>query len=127
MLLIWQSSSLYNTIMITIDAKDQTLGRVASAAAKALLGKNAATFAKNVVAQDGVKIINASRIAVTGNKKLDKKYIRYSGYPGGQKTENYAMLTARKGEKEVIRKAVLGMLPKNKLQALRIKMLEIEN
>ena len=112
--------------MITIDAQDKTVGRVASAAAKALLGKNAATFAKNVVAQDGVKIINASRIAVTGNKKLDKKYIRYSGYPGGQKTENYAMLVARKGEKEVIRKAVLGMLPKKKLQALRIKMLTIE-
>lgn len=113
--------------MITIDARDKTLGRVASAAAKALLGKHSASFAKNVVAQDGVKIVNASRIAVTGNKKNDKEYVRYSGYPGGQKIENYAMLTARKGEKEAIRKAVLGMLPKNKLQKQRMKMLTIEN
>lgn len=113
--------------MITIDAADKTLGRVASAAAKALLGKHSAAFAKNVVAEDGVTIINASRVRVSGNKKTDKKYVRYSGYPGGQKFETYAMLTARKGEKEVIRKAVLGMLPKNKLQKPRIKMLTIEN
>lgn len=113
--------------MITIDAKDKTLGRVASAAAKALLGKHSAAFAKNVVAEDGVKIINASRVKVTGDKNRDKKYVRYSGYPGGQKIESYAMLTARKGESEALRKAVLGMLPKNRLQAKRIKMLTIEN
>ena len=113
--------------MITIDANNQTLGRVASAAAKALLGKHSANFAKNVVAKDGVTIINASKVRISGNKKLDKDYIRYSGYPGGQKTETYAMLTARKGEQEVIRKAVLGMLPKNRIQSERIKMLVIEN
>ena len=112
--------------MITIDAKDKTLGRVASAAAKALLGKHSADFAKNVVAEGGVTVINASRVKVTGNKKLDKEYVRYSGYPDGQKFENYAMLTARKGEEEAIRKAVLGMLPKNRLQAKRIKLLTIE-
>jgi large subunit ribosomal protein L13 len=113
--------------MTTIDAADNTLGRVASAAAKALLGKHTADFAKNVVAQGGVTIINAARIRVSGHKKQDKQYVRYSGYPGGQKFETYAMLTARKGEKEAIRKAVLGMLPKNKLQKERIKMLIIEN
>ena len=113
--------------MITIDAADKTLGRVASEAAKILLGKHQATFAKNVVSQEGVTIINASRVAVTGTKELNKEYVRYSGYPGGQKIENYAKLTARKGEKEVIRKAVLGMLPKNKLQKQRIKMLTITN
>lgn len=112
--------------MLTIDATDKTLGRVASAAAKALLGKHSAAFAKNVVAADGVTIVNASKIRVSGNKKQGKKYIRYSGYPGGQKVENYAMLVARKGESEVIRKAVLGMLPKNRLQKERIKMLTIE-
>ncbi len=112
--------------MITIDAKDKTLGRVASAAAKALLGKHSAAFAKNVVAQDGVTIINASRIKVTGEKNRDKEYIRYSGYPGGQKKETYAMLTTRRGEGEALRRAVLGMLPKNRLQAKRIKMLTIE-
>ncbi len=113
--------------MITIDAADNTLGRVASAAAKALLGKHEADFAKNVVKKDGVTIVNAARIRISGNKKQDKEYVRYSGYPGGQKIETYAMLVARKGGKEAIRKAVLGMLPKNKLQKERIKMLTIEN
>lgn len=102
------------------------MGRVASAAAKTLLGKHAASFVKNAVATEGVTIINASRVAISGNKKQGKKYIRYSGYPGGQKTENYAMLVARKGQAEAIRKAVLGMLPKNKLQKPRMKMLTIE-
>lgn len=112
--------------MITIDAKDKTLGRVASAAAKALLGKHSADFAKNVVAEGGVKIVNASRVRISGNKEKAKEYIRYSGYPGGQKTETYAMLTARLGTEEAIRRAVNGMLPKNRLQAKRIKLLTIE-
>src|ERR1051326_7361448 len=107
--------------MITIDAQDKTLGRVASAAAKALLGKHGSTFAKNVVAQDEVKIINASKVRISGNKTRAKTYVRYSGYPGGQKKENYAMLVARRTHKEALRRAVLGMLPKNKLQARRIK------
>ena len=113
--------------MITIDAQDKTLGRVASAAAKALLGKHAATFAKNVVSPVEVKVTNASKVRISGNKMEGKSYVRYSGYPGGQKEETYAMLTARKGAREAIRKAVLGMLPKNRLQAKRIKMLTIED
>ena len=113
--------------MTTIDAADNTLGRVASAAAKALLGKHTPDFAKNVVAPGGVTIINATRILISGDKKKDKEYVRYSGFPGGQKIETYAMLTARKGQSEAIRKAVLGMLPKNRLQKERIKMLIIEN
>ena len=112
--------------MITIDAKDKTLGRVASAAAKALLGKHSASFAKNIVDGGGVTITNASKIKITGAKLKDKSYVRYSGYPGGQKEETYAMLVARQGEKEAIRRAVLGMLPKNRLQAKRIKLLTIE-
>ncbi len=113
--------------MITIDAQGKTLGRVASAAAKALLGKHSASFAKNIVAEEEVTITNAKGVKVSGQKVQDKTYVRYSGYPGGQKIENYAMLTARKGNREVIRKAVLGMLPKNRLQALRIKQLIIED
>ena len=113
--------------MTTIDAQGKTLGRVASAAAKALLGKHSASFAKNLVAEGKVTVTNAKGIKISGQKVQDKTYVRYSGYPGGQKTENYAMLTARKGNREVIRKAVLGMLPKNRLQALRIKNLVIED
>ena len=73
-----------------------------------------------------VKVINASKVGISGDKKEQKDYIRYSGYPGGQKSETYAMLVARAGEKEAIRRAVLGMLPKNRLQTKRIKMLTIE-
>ena len=114
--------------MVTIDAENKSLGRIASAAAKALLGKHSADFAKNVVAQDGVTITNASKIRLSGgNKARDKKYVRYSGYPGGQKIESYAMLTARRGGKEALRRAVLGMLPKNRLQRPRIKLLTIND
>ena len=112
--------------MITIDAQGQTLGRVASAAAKALLGKHTASFARNVVVDEEVKILNASKVRVSGAKKDDKEYIRYSGYPGGQKIENYAMLTTRLGHAEAVRRAVKGMLPKNKLQTPRLKKLVIE-
>lgn len=113
--------------MITIDAQNKTLGRVASAAAKALLAKHSTTFAKNVAVAEEVKIINAAKVRLSGTKTEDKQYIRYSGYPGGQKKESYAMLSARRGAGEAIRRAVKGMLPKNKLQAHRMKMLTIEN
>lgn len=112
--------------MITIDAQGKILGRVATQAAMALMGKNSADFAKNVAVKTEVKIINASKIAISGNKAKDKDYVRYSGYPGGLKKESYAMLTTRRGSTETIRRAVLGMLPKNKLQAVRIKNLVIE-
>lgn len=112
--------------MITIDAQNKTVGRVASEAAQVLMGKHKATFVKNAVMGEEVKIINASQVKISGNKRSDKTYIRYSGYPGGQKEESYAMLVARKGEGEAIRKAILGMLPKNRLQTKRIKLLTIE-
>ena len=111
---------------MVIDATNKTLGRVASAAAKALLGKGDASFAKNVAAAGEVKVINASKITLSGTKARTKEYIRYSGYPGGQKKETYEMLAARRGEGEAIRRAVMGMLPKNKLRPRRIKNLVIE-
>ena len=112
--------------MITIDAQDKTLGRVAAAAAKALLGKHSPDFAKNVVAKVEVKIVNADKIRISGNKELAKEYVRYSGYPGGQKIERYEQLVSRRGKQEAIRRAVYRMLPKNKLQTPRIKNLKIE-
>lgn len=112
--------------MITIDATNKSLGRIASEAAKVILGKHKADFARNAITGEEVKIVNASKVHISGTKTLDKKYVRYSGYPGGQKHENYAMLTARRGHGEAIRRAVLGMLPKNRLQAKRIKLLTIE-
>ncbi|MDE2213214.1 MAG: 50S ribosomal protein L13 [Patescibacteria group bacterium] len=112
--------------MITIDAQDKTLGRVASAAAKALLGKHAASFVKHLVATEEVKIVNASKVRLSGTKEKTKEYIRYSGYPGGQKMERYDMLVSRRGHKEAIRRAVKGMLPKNRLQTKRLQNLIIE-
>ena len=112
--------------MITIDAKGKILGRVASEAAKVMLGKHKATFVKHQIVGEEVTVINASKIRITGAKAKDKEYIRYSGYPGGQKKETYGMLVARRGYGEAIRRAVLGMLPKNRLQAKRIKLLTIE-
>lgn len=112
--------------MITIDAENKALGRVAAAAAKALMGKHKATFAKNVVDQDGVKIINASKVYLSGTKAGSKTYLRYSGYAGGLKEETYDMLVARKGHEEVLRQAIKGMLPHNRLQTPRMKMLTIE-
>ncbi|MDO8548280.1 MAG: 50S ribosomal protein L13 [bacterium] len=113
--------------MITIDATNKSLGRVASAAAKALLGKHSADFARNVTSKVEVKVTNASKVHLSGNKNKQMQYVRYSGYPGGQKKETYAMLVARRGHREAIRRAILGMLPKNKLQTPRIKMLTVEN
>lgn len=112
--------------MTTIDAQGKTLGRVAAAAAKILLGKNTASFAKNVVASEEVKIINANKVVITGNKVKNKTYLRFSGYPGGLKEESLEMLRNRRGSKEIMRRAVYGMLPKNRLQDKRIKLLTIE-
>lgn len=112
--------------MITIDAENKALGRVAAAAAKALLAKHKTSFAKNIVDTDGVKIINASKVWLSGTKAGSKTYLRYSGYAGGLKDETYDMLVARKGHEEVIRQAVKGMLPHNKLQTPRMKHLSIE-
>lgn len=112
---------------VLIDATDKTLGRVASAAAKALIGKHSTSFVKhNISSAEEVKIVNASKIRISGNKEKAKKYVRYSGYPGGQKVESYTQLVGRRGHAEALRRSILGMLPKNKLQARRIKMLTIE-
>ena len=111
--------------MITIDATDKTLGRVASAAAKVLLGKHKPSFVKHHIIGEEVTVQNAGKLLVSGDKKRQMQYIRYSGYPGGQKKESYAMLTARRGRKEALRRAVFGMLPKNKLRPRRIKLLTI--
>ncbi len=113
--------------MITIDAENKALGRVAAAAAKALMGKHKATFAKNIVLGEEVRITNSSKVWLSGTKAGSKTYLRYSGYAGGLKEETYDMLVARKGHEEVIRQAVLGMLPKNRLQPRRMKMLSFEN
>ena len=101
---------------VVVDATDQVLGRLASKVAKLLRGKYKPTFTPNADTGENVIIINAEKIKITGKKMTDKMYITYSGYPGGQKKQSAAEILARpNGAEKVVRKAVKGMLPKNKL------------
>ena len=108
-----------------IDATNKRLGRVASDAAQILMGKDASTFAKNLVPSVKVKIEHASKLDISAKKKAQTLYSRYSGYPGGLKQENMSHLIARKGYREALRVAIYGMLPKNNLRDHRIKNLTI--
>ena len=107
-----------------IDAKDQTLGRIAQKIASILMGKNKAEFTPNQNWGGKVVVINAEKIKVTGKKMKDKKYIHYTGYPHGLRTESLESLMSRKPT-EALRKAVFGMIPKNKLRKQRMANLYI--
>lgn len=97
-----------------IDAENEVLGRLASKAAKILRGKHKTEFSPHVDCGDNVIVINADKVKLTGNKWSDKTYIRYSGYPGGQK-ELSAEEMMKKEPRFLIEHAIKGMLPKNKL------------
>lgn len=107
-----------------IDATGMRLGKVATEAASVLLGKDQVDVARNVAAAVTVVIINASKMDVP-DKKQNEEYQHYSGYPGGRKVETLGHLAARRGFSEVLRRSIAGMLPKNKLQAVRMKNLVI--
>lgn len=107
-----------------LDAKGQSLGRLASTAAVLLRGKHKPTFTPHVDTGDFVVIVNAGQVAVTGNKPDGKIYYKHSRYPGGLSEESFRHLSARRPE-EPIRLAVKGMLPKNKLGRQIIKKLKI--
>lgn len=101
---------------VVVDATDQVLGRLASKVAKLLRGKYKPTFTPNADTGDNVIIINADKIQITGKKMTDKIYLTFSGYPGGQKQYTPAEILAKpNGAEKLVRKAVKGMLPKNKL------------
>ena len=106
-----------------VDASELSLGRVASAIAKALSGKNKVTYTPHVDGGDYVVVINAKNVKVTGAKLQDKIYYNYSGYPGGLREQNLATIL-EKNPAKAIQSAVYGMLPKNKLRPgmmLRLK------
>lgn len=107
-----------------IDARDKILGRLASQISVLLMGKHKPYYSPNLDCGDHVVVINAEKITVTGGKADKKLYYRHSGYPGGLKEESLRNLLARRPE-EVIRRAVSGMLPKNKLRSIRLKKLHV--
>ena len=111
---------------LLLDASEAPLGRLSTKAASLLLGKGKPIFTHHVDCGDYVVIINSDTLVVTGNKLADKKYYRHSQYPGNLKT---ATLTEKmaKDSREVVRLAIRGMLPKNKLLTERLKRLKVYN
>ena len=99
---------------VVIDATDQVLGRMCSKVAKLLRGKYKPSFTPNVDCGDNVIIINADKVVLTGNKWTGRNYVRYTGYPDGQREVTPADLKD-KGADRLIKKVVKGMLPKNRL------------
>lgn len=107
-----------------VDATDQVLGRLASRIASIIRGKNKAIFTPNADTGDFVVVVNAEKVKLTGKREELKKYIRHSGYPGGQKVTSLDEMLAKKPE-FVIENAVKGMLPKNRLGKKLIKKLKV--
>ena len=107
-----------------VDAADQTLGRLASRIARVLEGKNKPTYTPSMDSGDHVIVLNAARVTVTRDKRETKMYVRHSGYPQGLKQESLGHLLQRRPE-EVIRRAVKGMLPRNRLGAQQLRKLKI--
>jgi large subunit ribosomal protein L13 len=109
---------------VVIDADGAVLGRLATRVARVLIGKDKPEFTPHVDCGDHVVVINAAKVVLTGRKIEQKIYRRHSGYPGGLRETGVKKMMAEKPD-EVIREAVLGMLPKNKLRAHRAKKLRI--
>ncbi|WP_166845689.1 50S ribosomal protein L13 [Isoptericola sp. BMS4] len=107
-----------------VDATDVVLGRLASQVATLLRGKHKPTFAPHVDGGDFVIVINADKVALSGNKRETKLAYRHSGYPGGLRSVAYGELLEKNPERAV-EKAVRGMLPKNKLAAEMLKKLKV--
>lgn len=110
-----------------IDAENKTLGRVASEAAKVLLGKTSASFVKNKIVGRPVTVQNASKLKITEKRMKGTNFVTYSGYPGGQKITRMDAVIVKKGHKELIKNAVHGMIPNTKLRSSIMKMLTITN
>jgi large subunit ribosomal protein L13 len=109
----------------TIDASGRTVGRVASEAAKALMGKMSASYTPHIRSDVKVTIINASKI-YSRERKSKSTFLRtYSGFPSGQKVVSIAEIAEKKGHREVIRRAVARMLPRNTMHTPRLKNLTI--
>jgi large subunit ribosomal protein L13 len=109
---------------VLLDANGRTLGRLATQIADLLRGKRKPAYTPHIDTGDFVVVINADKVAVTGNKRADKRYYRHSGYPGGLRSRSFDEMMARRPE-EVIRLAVKGMMPRNRLSRKQITKLKI--
>jgi large subunit ribosomal protein L13 len=109
---------------LVVDATGKTLGRLSTQIADALRGKNKPEYTPHVDTGDFIVVVNAEKVRVTGNKLEDKIYHRHSGYPGGLRTRTLAEMLRRRPE-EVIRKAVKGMLPRNRLARQQLRKLKV--
>jgi large subunit ribosomal protein L13 len=109
---------------VVVDAAGKTLGRLSTQIADVLRGKRKAEYTPHCDVGDFVVVINAERVAVTGNKLEQKKYYRHSGYPGGLRQRTLAEMLDRRPE-EVIRLAVKGMLPRNRLARQQLRKLKV--
>ena len=107
-----------------VDAEGKTLGRLATQIADVLRGKRKPTYTPHIDTGDFVIVVNAEKIAVTGNKRAGKLYYRHSGYPGGLRTRTFEEMITRRPE-EVIRLAVKGMLPRNRLARKQLTKLKV--
>ena len=109
---------------LVVDAAGLTLGRLSTQIADALRGKRKPTYTPHVDTGDFVVVVNAEKIAVTGNKRTQKRYYRHSGYPGGIKSRSLQEQLDRRPE-EVIRHAVKGMLPRTRLGRKQLTKLKV--
>ena len=109
---------------LVIDATGKTLGRLATQIADALRGKRKPDYTPHVDVGDFVIVVNAEKISVSGNKREEKRYYRHSGYPGGLRNRTLEEMLARRPE-EVIRRAVKGMLPRNRLGRAQLRKLKV--
>ena len=109
---------------LLVDANGKTLGRLATQIADALRGKRKPMYTPHIDTGDFVIVVNAEKIAVTGDKRNAKRYYRHSGYPGGLRSRTLNEMLERRPE-EVIRLAVKGMLPRNRLARQQLNKLKI--
>ena len=107
-----------------VDAEGQTLGRLATEIARILRGKNKPQYTPHVDTGDFVVVVNAEKVVVTGKKAEQKVYRRHSGYPGGLKVTSYEQMMERRPT-EILRRAVKGMMPKNRLARQQLRKLKI--
>jgi large subunit ribosomal protein L13 len=107
-----------------VDANGLTLGRLSTQIADTLRGKRKPAYTPHIDTGDFVVVVNAEKIAVTGNKRADKLYHRHSGYPGGLRTRTFQDMIDRRPE-EIIRLAVKGMMPRNRLARKQLTKLKV--